>query len=135
MFCSSAPPLSRTSPDGVNWTTRAWTVPQNQPETQLNDIAIGNGKLTAVGANGTIISSTDSGVTWSIESQINNNTTFISEFSGVTANASLRVAVGRNSAFKKLINISIRTCRDVPMGRLFLCSNVTHFKTPVWKKI
>ena len=100
VFGNSAPPLIMTSPDGVNWTTRAWTVPQNQPETQLNDIAIGNGKLTAVGANGTIISSTDSGVTWSIESQINNNTTFISEFSGVTANASLRVAVGRNSAFK-----------------------------------
>lgn len=99
-FGSSAPPLIMTSPDGVNWTTRSWTVPQNQPETQLNDIAIAGGKLTAVGANGTIISSTDSGVTWSNESQINNNTTFISEFTGVTANALLRVAVGRNSAFK-----------------------------------
>jgi len=98
-FGSSAPPLIMTSPDGVTWTTRTWTVPQNQPETQLNDIALGGGKLTAVGANGTIISSTDSGVTWSIESQINNNVTFISEFTGITTNGSLRVAVGRNSAF------------------------------------
>jgi len=99
-FGSSAPPLIMTSPDGVIWTTRTWTVPESLPETQLNDIASGGGKLTAVGANGTIISSTDSGITWASESQVNNNTTFISEFTGVTANASLRVAVGRNSAFK-----------------------------------
>ena len=91
-FGVAQPPLIATSPDGVTWTRRNWTPDANQPETMLRDVAVGAGKLTAVGANGAIVSSSDNGVTWVSESGA-----FGDSFYAVAANASTRVAVSTRS--------------------------------------
>ncbi|MDO8329174.1 MAG: IPT/TIG domain-containing protein [Fluviicoccus sp.] len=121
-------PLIATSPDGTSWTTRPWNVPVNLPETRLNDIMLSNGLLTAGGANGTIITSSDGGITWVSESQINNNTTFVSEFFGLAANGAIRVAVGRNSAFRGMI------IRNDSTGWTPVASDMTDFlpRDVVW---
>jgi hypothetical protein len=85
------PPLIATSPDGVTWTRRNWTPADG--ETSLRDVAAGAGKLTAVGANGAIVSSRDNGATWANESGSNGVS-----FYGVAANGSTRVAVAKNGS-------------------------------------
>jgi hypothetical protein len=85
-------PLIATSPDGVSWTRRNWTPSANLPETMLRDVAAGAGKLTAVGANGAIVSSSDNGVTWVVEPGSNGDS-----FYAVAANTSTRVAVSTRS--------------------------------------
>lgn len=92
-------PLIATSPDGITWTRQTWTVPTDQFESQIADIAADSNKLTAVGMNGIIMVSTDHGVHWSAETQPNNFLTFITGFRAVTSNGSIRIAVGRNSGF------------------------------------
>ena len=89
---ASQPPLIATSPDGVTWTRRSWTQSPNRTETMLRDVAVGAGKLTAVGANGAIVSSSDNGVTW-----VNESGSFGDSFYAVAANASTRVAVSTRS--------------------------------------
>jgi hypothetical protein len=91
-FGVAQPPLIATSPDGVTWTRRNWTASVNQPETMLRDVAVGAGKLTAVGANGAIVSSSDNGVTWVVEPGSNGDS-----FYAVAANSSTRVAVSSRS--------------------------------------
>lgn len=121
-------PLIATSPDGVTWTSRTWTVPANQPETQLNDLLFSNNMLTAVGANGTIITSADGGITWVSESQINNNETFLTQFSGLAANGTRRVAVGRNGPGNGMI------ISNAGAGWTAVASNMTDFmpRDVVW---
>lgn len=83
-------PLIATSADGITWTRRNWTPGS---ETQLVDIAASGGTITAVGLNGTIISSTNSGETWSAESQ-----SATSSLTTVASNGSTRVALGRDGS-------------------------------------
>lgn len=93
-------PRIAVSTDGVTWTDKTWAYGY---ETLLTDVALGGDRLTAVGANGTIITSTDGGSTWTSEAQQNNNATYITEFFGLAANGATRVAVGRNSAYHGVI--------------------------------
>lgn len=94
----TVPPRIATSPDGITWTARSWTVSPSLTEYVLSDITVGGGRLTAVGANGVIITSTDSGVTWTNETQ-----TSIASFSGVASNGTMRVGVGRNGGYNGVI--------------------------------
>ncbi len=91
-FGVAQPPLIATSPDGVSWTRRSWTPSASLSETMLRDVAVGAGKLTAVGANGAIVSSSDNGVTWVVEPGSNGDS-----FYAVAANSSTRVAVSTRS--------------------------------------
>ncbi|WP_085317997.1 beta propeller repeat protein [Derxia lacustris] len=52
--------LIETTTDGSTWTTQTSGVTAN-----LSGVTYGNGRLVATGANGTLITSTDSGSTWS----------------------------------------------------------------------
>lgn len=90
---ASIAPMIATSPDGTSWTVRSWT---HGNETQLTDVAYAASRLTAVGLNGTIITSTDAGVTWTNESS---GVAALADarLNGVASNASTRVAVGFNS--------------------------------------
>lgn len=94
---ASFAPVIATSPDGVTWTRRTWT--NGGGETQLVDVAGTASRLTAVGANGAIISSTDAGASWSSESA----PATITSLSGVADNGSLRIAVGRNSSSQGML--------------------------------
>lgn len=89
---ASYAPVIATSPDGVTWTRRSWT--NGGGETQLVDVTGTASRLTAVGANGAIISSTDAGATWSGET----TPATITSLAGVADSGSLRIAVGRNSS-------------------------------------
>lgn len=90
-------PVIATSPDGVTWTRRSWT--NSGGETQLVDVAGTASRLTAVGANGAIITSTDAGASWSSESAPGT----IVSLSGVADSGSLRIAVGRNSSSQGML--------------------------------
>ncbi len=94
-FGSPLPPLIATSPDGSAWTRRNWT---HGFETALVDVAVGGGKLTVVGANGRVASSSDAGLTWSTEA-----TSGVAAFTGVAGNTGTRVAVGRDAGFNGVI--------------------------------
>lgn len=98
---SSYAPLIATSPDGITWTRRSWT---HGSETQLVDVAGTASRLTAVGLNGVLISSTDGGATWSAESLP--VVASIGSLSGVADNGSTRVAVGRDSAYYGVILVN-----------------------------
>ncbi len=86
-------PVIATSPDGVTWTRRSWT--NGGGETQLVDVAGTASRLTAVGMNGAIITSTDAGASWSSEAAPGGT---ITSLAGIADNGSLRIAVGRNSS-------------------------------------
>lgn len=89
---ASYAPVIATSPDGVTWTRRSWT--NGGGETQLVDVTGTASRLTAVGANGAIISSADAGASWSSET----TPATITSLAGVADSGSLRIAVGRNSS-------------------------------------
>ncbi len=95
-FGSPLPPLIATSPDGSNWTRRSWA---HGSETALVDVAVGGGKLTVVGANGKVASSSDAGLTWASETA----TGAAVAFTGVAGNTSTRVAVGRDASHNGVI--------------------------------
>lgn len=97
-------PVIATSADGVTWTRRNWT--NSGSETQLVDIAASGSRLTAVGLNGTIITSTDSGATWSSETLPSLPAGYISALNGVAGNSTTRIAVGKDSASKGVIIIN-----------------------------
>lgn len=86
-------PLIATSTDGSTWSVRNWT---HGTETQLTDVTYGASRLTAVGLNGTIITSTDAGVTWTSESS---GVTALASMrlNGVASSGSTRVAVGSDA--------------------------------------
>lgn len=86
-------PLIATSADGSTWTVRDWTY---GTETQLTDVAYGASRLTAVGLNGTIITSTDAGVTWTSESS-GVSALASMRLNGVASDGSTRVAVGTDA--------------------------------------
>lgn len=87
---ATKPPLIATSTDGSSWTARNWT---HGFETSLSDVAIGGGRITAVGLSGTVISSTDGGSVWTNEST-GNSSLLSTRFSGVATSGTVRVAVG-----------------------------------------
>lgn len=91
-FGSSAPPLIATSPDGLAWTRRSWT-PTQDPDT-LADVAASGNRLTVVGLNGSLASSSDGGLTW-----VNETGGAGTSFSGVADSGSVRVAVGRDGSY------------------------------------
>lgn len=95
-FGSPLPPLIATSPDGSNWTRRSWAPGS---ETALVDVAVGGGKLTVVGANGKVASSSDAGLTWASETA----TGAAVAFTGVAGNTSTRVVVGRDASHNGVI--------------------------------
>jgi IPT/TIG domain len=86
-------PLIATSTDGSSWTVRNWT---HGFETSLADVTMGGGRITAVGTNGTLISSTDGGSVWTNEAT-GNNSLSTTRFRGVTTSGTVRVAVGSDS--------------------------------------
>lgn len=92
----SNPALIATSTDGASWTRRTWS--SATTEYQLTDVAAANGRITVVGANGVIATSTDGGANWQEETQ-----SVASAFHGVTANGTTRVAVGRDSGYYGVI--------------------------------
>lgn len=94
IFGRSEPPLIATSPDGLTWTRRNWT-PGAIAETALGAVATGGGRITAVGLNGTVVSSTDNGATWALENQ-----TQVASFHGLAGNDTVRVAVGRDGSYE-----------------------------------
>lgn len=96
VYNSARPAVIATSPDGITWTRRTWT-PAIDYDT-LIDVGVGGSKLTVVGLNGSLASSTDGGVTWTNEQQPG-----VAAFSGVAGNDSTRVAVGRNSGYEGMI--------------------------------
>lgn len=96
-YGSSSPALIATSSDGITWTRRSWT-PSINTET-LVDVGVGGGKITAVGMNGTVVSSSDGGLSWAEE----NAGGHVAAFTGVAGNDSVRVAVGRDGAYDGVI--------------------------------
>lgn len=95
-FGSNAPPLIATSPDGLTWTRRTWTPAFSDT---LVAVATGGGnKITVVGRNGSMASSTDQGLSWT-----NETTSGVASFTGVAGNDSVRVAVGYNSGSNGVI--------------------------------
>jgi len=91
-FGASAPPLIATSPDALAWTRRTWN-PTQDPDT-LADVAAGGNRLTVVGLNGSLATSSDGGLTWANETGGAGTS-----FSGVADNGSVRVAVGRDGSY------------------------------------
>jgi hypothetical protein len=104
VFGSSTPALIATSPDGLAWTRRSWTPPACCDVGKLVAVSAGGGKVT-VGGAGTLASSSDSGVSWSVDSQPGRTPagTFISEIRGLAGNASTRVAVAIDTVRDGLI--------------------------------
>lgn len=88
---ASYAPVIATSPDGVTWTRRNWT---RGSETQLVDVWGNGSTLTAAGANGAVIASSDSGATWSGETLP--AASYITQLFGVAGNGSTRILVGKN---------------------------------------
>lgn len=86
-------PLIATSSDGSSWTVRNWT---HGFETSLSDVALGGGRITVVGLNGTLISSTDGGSAWTNEAT-GSTSLSSTRFSGVATNGTVRVALGADS--------------------------------------
>lgn len=86
-------PLIATSTDGSSWTVRNWT---HGYEASLSDVAIGGGRITAVGLSGTLISSTDGGSVWTDEAAGSTSLTS-TRFRGVATNGTVRVALGSDS--------------------------------------
>lgn len=98
--------LIATSPDGVTWTRRSNITESESPEVSLADVAAGGDRLTAVGRNGNILSSTDAGVNWVEQDNPTLNSGSISGYTGVVASASVRVAVGKDSGNRGFIIVS-----------------------------
>jgi hypothetical protein len=98
--------LIATSPDGVTWTRRSSISSTGVAETWLADVASGGGRLTAVGKNGKILSSTDSGETWGEQFNPSLSGAYIAGYNGVASSGSTRVAVGGDSAYQGFIIIS-----------------------------
>ncbi|OFZ67764.1 MAG: hypothetical protein A2V79_01290 [Betaproteobacteria bacterium RBG_16_56_24] len=94
--------LIATSPDGVTWSRRNWTM-SGVAETWLADVTAGGNRLTAVGKNGAILSSTDNGATWGEQFKPSISGAYIAGFNGVASSASTRVAVGGDTAYKGFI--------------------------------
>lgn len=97
-------PLIATSPDGITWTRRNWT--NSGGETGFADLSSGGARLTAVGLNTTILSSTNNGVTWSAQTSPTITGSYIAAYTGVASSASTRVAVGRDGNYKGFIIVS-----------------------------
>jgi photosystem II stability/assembly factor-like uncharacterized protein len=95
-YGSSLPALIATSPDGITWTRRSWS--QSVSSETLVSVATGGGKITAVGLNGSVIASSDGGLTW-----VSENPGASVAFSSVTGTDSTRVAVGRDSSNEGVI--------------------------------
>jgi hypothetical protein len=97
-FGFAGPSLIATSPDGLSWTRRTWA-PSIDGDTAV-DVANGGGKLTVVGLNGSVASSSNEGLSWSNETQ-----SFVASFTGVAGNTGTRVAVGRDGSFNGVIMV------------------------------
>lgn len=106
VFGSSLPPLIATSPDGLTWTRRSWTPAACCDVGKLVAVSAGAGKLTVAGA-GTLASSSDGGLTWSVDAQPARTPagTFIREFRALAGNTSTRVAVASDTAFDGAIMV------------------------------
>jgi IPT/TIG domain len=100
VFGSSASALIATSPDGLVWTRRSWTPDACCDVNKLVAVSAGGGKLTVAGA-GTLASSSDGGVTWTVDTQPTRTpaSTFIRELRGLAGNSSTRVALAVDTAF------------------------------------
>jgi len=98
--------LIATSPDGVTWTRRSSISSSGVAETWLADVTSGGGRLTAVGKNGKILSSTDNGATWSEQFNPSISGAYIAGYNGVASSSSTRVAVGGDTAYKGFIIVS-----------------------------
>jgi hypothetical protein len=103
---SGTPVLIATSPDGITWTRRSAISSTGVAETWLSDVAAGGDRLTAVGKNGKILSSTDDGVTWSEQINPDLSGSYIAGYNGVAASSSVRVAVGGDTQYRGFIIVS-----------------------------
>lgn len=107
-------PVIATSTDGLTWTRRNWT--NTQSETRLNDVTASAGRLTAVGISGTIITSTDNGISWSGESLPSGAA--VASLNGVAGNSNTRVAVGYDSSSRGVILLNSGAGWTVAVGAL-----------------
>ncbi len=109
-----------TSPDGVTWTQRFPGAPARGRD--LFAVAFGSGALVAVGSAGTVIRSTDGGVTWSASASGTPN-----DLLGVTFGGTQFVAVGANRTVITSSNGTAWTVQPgIPLSSVATLSSVAH---------
>jgi hypothetical protein len=110
VFGSASPALIATSPDGLAWTRRSWTPAACCEVGKLVAVSTGGGRLTVAGA-ATLASSSDDGVTWTVDTQPTRTPagTFVREFRGLAGNTGTRVAVAIDTASNGVILLDTGT--------------------------
>ena len=93
VFGSTAAALIASSPDGLTWTRYTWSPGSCCEVGALTDVAAGGGKITVVGDTA-LASSTDSGLSWTVDAL---PAGVFPSIAGLAGNDGTRVAVGRQS--------------------------------------
>jgi hypothetical protein len=99
LFGSNLPALIATSPDGLTWTRRSWTPAPCCDVGALTDVTVGGGKITVAGGSN-LASSTDGGLSWTVDSL---PVGVFPTISGMAGNDTTRVAVGGQNGTPTII--------------------------------